>query len=493
MLRPKIAIGLSLAVLAIVAGQRSVAAPAVKPNILFIAADDLRPELSCYGKKEIVSPNFDGLAQTGMVFQRAYCQQAVCSPSRTSLMTGLRPDSTKVYDLKTHFRDTVGDVVTLSQHFKNHGYEAVGMGKIFHGSLNDKLSWNRYLHPKGGAAYCDPETAESCRIRRIAARKRGLTGIPLYHASIGPPTEDADVPDNAYRDGALADLAVETLKELKQSKQPFFLAVGFHKPHLPFNCPKKYWDLYDPNKIVVPDNKAWPKDMPSIAGSNWGELRHYEGMPKKGLLSDDEARRLIHGYRACVSYVDAQLGRLLDTLKELDLSDNTIIILWGDHGWKLGDYGAWCKHTNFEYDTRAAMLMRVPGAKGNGQKCPALVEFVDIYPTLCELAGLPTPEHLEGTSFAPLADTPMRAWKPAAFSQYPRGKAMGYSMRTDRYRMTEWRDRRDPTKVVAVELYDHLEDPGETVNLAADPDKADVVKELTRRVRAGWNAARPPK
>jgi len=465
---------------------------AAKPNVLFLAVDDLRTELGCYGNERVKSPNIDRLAKTGVVFNRAYCQQAVCSPSRTSLMTGLRPDSTRVYDLQTHFRDTVPDVVTLSEHFKNHGYAAVGMGKIYHGGLNDEASWSEPWRRPNAPMYQLPKNQELIRKKWQAARARGLRGKQLSRAARGPATESADVPDNAYHDGAVADMAVESLRRIKG--KPFFLAVGFLKPHLPFNCPKKYWDLYDRTDIKLADNPFAPKGAPPFAMTSWGELRNYEGIPKRGPVSDEQALELIHGYLACVSYTDAQIGRILDELDKLSLADKTMVVLWGDHGWKLGEHGGWCKHTNFENDAQVPMIFRAPGAKGNGRSTDALAEFVDIYPTLCDLAGLPLPKHLEGTSAAPVLEDPGRAWKTAAFSQYPRyhdrRRMMGYSMRTDRYRYTEWIDQTN-REVVARELYDHKTDPAENQNVAAA--NADLVRKLSVQLNKGqgWRAAKP--
>lgn len=464
-----------------------------RPNVLFIAVDDLRTELGCYGDAHIKSPNIDRLAGMGTTFLRAYCQQAVCSPSRTSLMTGLRPDSTKVYDLVTHFRDHVPDVVTLGQHFKQNGYHAVSMGKIYHGGYDDEPTWSEPARkPKGGAGYVTPENKKSIAEQREAAKKRGLKGKRLNRSARGTPTEMADVPDNAYTDGAIAELAVETIQELSQKEQPFFLAVGFVKPHLPFNAPKKYWDLYDPAKIELAANPFPPKNVTEYSLTDSGELRNYEGVPKKGDISPEQARKLKHGYYAAVSFTDANVGKLLDELGRLKLMDNTIIVLWGDHGWKLGEHNAWCKHSNFENDANAPLIIRAPGQKSPGGKSEALVEFVDIYPTLCDLAKLSKPAHLEGASAAPLLDRPDLEWKAAAFSQYPRGNVMGYSMKTDRYRYTAWKDKKTG-KVVASELYDHETDPAENENIAGSPEQAELVARLQKQLNAGWKAALPAK
>lgn len=477
------------------------AAEAKRPNVLFIAVDDLRPELGCYGVDAIQSPNIDRLAAQGMVFDRAYCQQAVCSPSRTSLMTGLRPDSTKVWDLNTHFRDHVPNVVTLSQHFKQHGYHAVGMGKIYHGGFDDKKSWSVPWTRPRRPGWVLAENMKIALSRRKEAIAKGLKGKALSRAGRGPAAEAGDKPDDSYHDGALAEMAVKSLRELSKKDQPFFLAVGFVKPHLPFNAPKKYWDLYDGGAIKLSPHKQWPKGAPGFAGTSWGEIRAYAGIPRSGKLDEKTSKWLIHGYRACVSYLDANVGMVMDELKRLKLDDNTIVVLWGDHGWKLSEYDAWCKHTNFEIDARVPLIVSAPGMKASGKTSQRLVEFVDIYPTLSELAGLPLPKHLEGTSFKPLLDTPDMPWKKAAFSQYPRSdrgkRMMGYSMRTKDYRFTAWLDRKDPSKVVATELYDHRKDgrsPIETVekvNLVKHPDLRELTAKLMKQLRAGWQAAKP--
>ena len=455
-----------------------------KLNVLFFAVDDLRPQLGCFGHKQVLSPNIDRLAARGLVFERAYVQQAVCAPSRASLLTGTRPDTTRIYHLRTPVRTRMPKVLTLPQHFHDHGYATVSLGKIYHHRSDDNgIGWSvPAWHPRGewkGRGYRSAKALE-------AMRKRDAT--KPARKGIGPAFDADDVPDNGYPDGAIADKAIAELRRLKD--KPFFLAVGFYKPHLPFNAPKRYWDLYDRSKIQVPANRQWPKGAPPFAGTGWGELRQYTGIPKKGALPDDQARELIHGYNACVSYMDAQVGRVLDELDRLGLRERTVVVLWGDHGWKLGEYAAWCKHTNFELDTHAPLILSVPGQANAGKSTKALVEFVDIYPSLCAAAGLPLPGHLEGTSALPLLDDPDRPWKPAAFSQYPRGKLMGYTMRTDRWRYTEWRDRRTK-KAAARELYDHQADPGENANVAARPEHKATIARLAAMLEAGWRAAKP--
>lgn len=448
--------------------KEAASAPPKKYNILFIAVDDLRPELNCYGVKKIISPNIDKIARNGLLFERAYCQQAVCSPSRTSLLTGLRPDATRIYDLQTHFRKTVPDVVALPQYFKLNGYHTVSLGKIYHGTLDDPISWSEPSWKPNGRS-----------LRGKGPKKENKP------KNVGPAYEMADLPDQAYSDGMTAEKAIETMNRIKD--KPFFLAVGFSKPHLPFFAPKKYWELYQEADMMVPD-KNNPQNMPPLAMSNWGELRGYDNIPNDGPLSDQQTREMIHGYYASVSFMDAQVGKVMNELKRLGLDKNTIIVLWGDHGWKLGEYGAWSKHTNFELDVRAPLLASVPGMKAAGKKTRALVEFVDIYPSLCELAGLPLPKHLQGSSFAPLLNTPDKPWKKAVFSQFPREKddrIMGYSIRTDTYRFTSWQQKNNAKEVIATELYDLASDPMGKVNLAASTAHAAKIKELSQLLEEG--------
>ena len=483
----------------------------LRPNILFIAVDDLRPELGCYGKDYVKSPNIDRLARSAMVFNRAYCQQAVCSPTRSSLMTGTRPDTTKVWDLVTHFRTALPEVVTLGQHFKLHGYFVQGMGKIYHGGYDDPLTWSVPWQTPRAIKYALPENQElagrrfegepdgDAKPKAKKNNKKRAAGAPdgpppTGLNSRGPAFEAADVPDNTFQDGKVAELAITTLRELQQKHEPFFLAVGFIKPHLPFVAPKKYWNLYDPAKIQLAPNKFRPQGAPDYAILPGGELRNYSGIPG-GTIPDDLALQLKHGYFAAISYMDAQVGKVLDELDRLGISQNTIVILWGDHGWKLGEHDAWCKHSNVENDVNSTLLLAVPGMKTGGQHTDALVEFVDIYPTLSELAGLPLPAHLEGTSFKPLLEHPQLPWKTAAFSQYPRavkGGLMGYSMRTARYRFTVWVGRKDHTRVDAVELYDHETDPQENQNVAPDPANVALVAKLMAQWQQGWQGAKPP-
>lgn len=463
-------------------------------NVLFIAADDLRPEFGAFGKDYVHSPNLDRLARRGVTFNRAYCQQAVCSPSRSSLLTGTRPDTTRVWDLETHFRKALPDVVTLPQHFKQQGYFVQGMGKLFHGGFDDPPSWSvPWTAPKtrhGAYALAENQAIVQAKIEASKnAPQPGKGKVRNY----GPPFEAAEVDDNYFHDGALAEMAVAALGECAKKDQPFWLGVGFIRPHLPFVAPKKYWNLYDPAKIELAANPFPPKGAPEYAVLPGGELRTYHDVPG-GPVPDPLARQLKHGYYAAISYMDAQLGRVLDELDRLKLTERTVVVLWGDHGWKLGEHAGWCKHSNCENDTNAPLIISAPGLSTAGRRTDALAEFVDVYPTLAELCSLPLPAHLEGTSQAPVLKNPAKSVKTAAFSQYPRAmqgkQLMGYSMRTDRYRLTRWLRRDDHTQLEAVELYDHQSDPRENTNLAADPNHAQLVADLTKQWQAGWQGAR---
>lgn len=475
-------------------------------NVLFIVVDDLRTALHCYGDANVISPNIDRLAARGLRFDRAYCQQAVCNPSRASVMTGLRPDTTRVWDLKSHFRQelppdlaalphlTTGthfrqahpEVVTLPQLFRLHGYHARSVGKIYHGSpeMRDPASWSV---PTQYEVVMNRDDSYVLPENHTAGEQRWPG--PKMAA-----TECADVPDNAYGDGKVADAAIAALNELKD--RPFFLGVGFRKPHLPFSAPKRYWDLYDRGTISAPANPHKPTGIPDYAWHTSVEVRGYADIPNEGPLPEAMVRRLRHGYYACVSFMDAQVGRVLAELDRLGLADNTAIVLWGDHGYHLGEKALWCKTTNYELDTRAPLIISIPGyAPG---ECDALVEFVDIYPTLADACGLPAPDNLEGTSLLPLLDDPERPWKQAAFSQFPRPwfyqglpLVMGYTMRTRDYRYTEWLDF-TTRATLAAELYDHTRDSAEIANVADDPLYADIVRKHHALLHAGWRAALPP-
>ncbi len=467
-------------------------------NVLFLVADDLRPELHCYGKSHIHSPHIDQLAQRGLVFERAYCQAAVCRASRVSLLTGLRPDSTEIWtngSRHKHFRDHLPNIITLPQQFKNHGYHVQSFGKIFHGAFVVRNRWNDAASWSVPAWFPEPRyyyTEQGIRVARtVFARKTKAAGPQIddwvNHFVLGLSHEAPDVDDDILQDGQIAARGIQALRELKD--KPFFLALGFLKPHLPFIAPKKYWEMYPPEEVPIAPNRTPPKDAPPFASTNWGHPRTYTDFPNQGEPSEKLVRELTRGYFACVSYVDAQIGRVLKELDRLGLREQTIVVLWGDHGWHIGENHIWGKATNFELSTRAPLIVSDPRMKATGNRTYALVEFVDLYPTLCELANLPRPDHLEGISFAPLLEHPDLPWKTAAFSQYPNKSHMGRSIRTERYRFTRWTKN---NKVGGLELYDHQSDPQENINLANMPENTELVQQLTARLTAGWRAARPP-
>jgi iduronate 2-sulfatase len=444
--------------------------PEHRLNVLFIAVDDLRVELGCYGNTIVKSPNIDRLARQGTMFTRAYCQQALCNPSRASLLTGLRPDTIGITDLPTHFRETRPDVVTLPQLFKNNGYHTQDIGKIFHNWRQDQYRGDASSWSVPAVMHYATHGSDEPQVSGVLPRD--VSGVPR--------TECRDVPDDAYFDGRIADLAVEALRELKD--RPFFLAVGFWKPHLPFNAPKKYWDLYDRTDVLPPANPAPPQDVPSIALHDSRELMR----DFKNGLSEQQVLALRHGYYAATSYVDAQIGKVLDQLERLGLRDTTIIVFWSDHGFHLGEHSLWCKTSNFELDARVPLIISLPHQRTAGQPCHALVELLDIYPTLADVCVLPAPADLEGTSLRPVLTDPARTVKHATFTQHPRPAyppdgispdVMGHSVRTDRFRYTEWRKLRG-RDIVATELYDHQRDPCETVNLANDPAMSSTLQQL---------------
>ena len=433
-----------------------------KMNVLFFAVDDLRPEIGCYGNAFLKTPNLDRLAKGGMVFTNAYVSQAVCSPSRTAVMTGLRPDTTRVWDLETHFRTAKPNITTLPQHFKNNGYFVQGMGKIYHSGFDDVPSWS--------VPWGSPKADKYSKKENQVGEK-------------GAAFESGDVPDDFYIDGKVARLAVETLSGLKQKAQPFFLAVGFAKPHLPFVAPKKYWDLYDRSKIPGSPTDRLPDGAPEYAGHKNSELHSYQNIPAGNPIPEELAKELRHGYYAAISYMDAQLGLVLDALEKEGLADNTVIILWGDHGWQLGEHGLWHKHTNYEIAARAPLFINVPGLVQGGQKSSALAEFVDIYPTLVDVCGLPKVDGLAGVSLKPVLQDRNAKVNEVAISQYPRkapeGSVMGYSIRNERWRLVLWRGLKD-NRIVGTELYDEVNDGNETKNVAALPEHAEIVAALSK-------------
>src|SRR4051794_5560324 len=473
-------------------------AAAQRMNILFIAVDDLRPELGCYGHPQIKSPNIDDLARRGLRFNRAYCQYALCNPSRASLLTGLRPETIQVYDLETFVRTHAPDVVTLPQLFKNNGYEARSIGKIFHvtnGNHEDDVSWSAraWQSPKSAKpAAKNKQTAVDANGKAVAkpdrtkSGKRKVGAEPFEPRANALPYESPDVADNQLLDGQIADKAVSVMNEVKD--KPFFLAVGFHKPHMPWIAPKKYWDMYQDSDIRLAAFQELPAGAPAFASNDAGEFRSYKGIPKEGPIPDSKQREAIHSYFACISYTDAQIGKVIGELDRLGLRKNTVIILWGDHGYQLGEHGTWNKRTNWEVAARVPLMISVPGQLHAGEKTNALVELVDIYPTLAQLCHLDPPAGLEGKSFVPLLGKPNLSWKQAAFTTYYKplpemGTGFGRAMRTDRYRFVEWSGPKSKKKVY--ELYDEKSDPLEKTNIADRPANAELVAKLTAQLHAG--------
>jgi iduronate 2-sulfatase len=445
-------------------GCNSKSEPEGPPNILFIAIDDLRPELNAYGASHIHSPNIDKLASQGVMFTEAYCNVPVCGASRASLLTGARPTRHRFINYFTRVDNDYPGAVTLPQLLKENGYYTISNGKIFH-DLDDTetRSWDENWRPHLANSWRDYQNAEN-----IAMDNSDTTRGPAY--------ENLEIADTAYFDGKIANKAITDLKKLKQQDKPFFLAVGFLKPHLPFNAPRKYWEMYDPANISLPDNYYVPKNAPEAAIHNSGELRAYAGVPKKGPVSDELAHKLIHGYYACVSYTDAQIGRVMQALEDEGLKENTIVILWGDHGWNLGEHTLWCKHANFKTSLQVPMLLSGPGIPAN-KKIDKLVEFVDIYPTLAALAGVAPPANqLDGASMLPLLEDENAEWKDQVISKYHDG----VSIKTNDYLYTEWS--RTDEDVYARMLYNHVKDPEENVNISEHPENRALLDSLKNRM-----------
>ena len=478
-----------------------------QPNILFIPIDDLRPDFETYGNVAIKTPNITRIANKGVTFTKAYCQQAVCNPSRASLLTGLRPDDLKVWDLQTPFRKNKPNVVTIPQYFKQNGYTTIGLGKAFHNIFPDSLSWTKDVYIKDYPFDPDAMYFSEENLKIIETKKQKFItennqtridkyGIWYIKANA---TENTNVSDDAYYDGVQTTEAIRQLQQLKANGKPFFLSVGYYKPHLPFNAPKKYWDLYDKNKIQLSDNQYIPKGSPAFAVHGDQELRSYDDFkdlpkPTDGTLSETRQRELLHGYYACVSYIDAQIGRLVDALEALGLAENTVIVLWGDHGWKLGEHNSWAKQSNYEIDTRVPLIVSGKGIKAKGQKSASLVEFIDVFPSLCELSSLPIPKNLAGKSFYPMLQNSKNRTKDAAFSQFLLGRfpkkqisvdeKMGYAIRTDKYRYVEWynweNDKRG--EYLTNELFDHTKDPKENENIAENSSNQLIIKDLKKKL-----------
>ncbi|MCB4807078.1 sulfatase [Tamlana sp. 62-3] len=491
-----------------------------QPNILFLSIDDLRPDLGVYGNTEIKTPNIDALAKQSMVMLNTHSQSAVCAPSRASTMLGYRPDSTRVWHLGDKFREINPNAVTMPQYFKKAGYYTVNIGKIFHNYMPDSVSWDEpdlkpypyntkpYKNRDAETYYYSPEALEiQKRDREALLEKRKGKKVYGDGWNRGPAIESADAPDSLYYDAMQTQLALQTIDKIKDKSEPFFLGLGYFRPHLPFVVPKKYWDLYPKGSVSPAANPKLPENAPVMVSNSNYELRAYNhphkiGRPEDEPLPEDYADTLKRGYFASVSFIDACVGKLIEGLKERGLYENTIIVLWGDHGWKLGDHNGWGKMTNFYIDTHVPLIIKQAHQK-EGKRIEALTELVDIFPTLCDVSNVGKANYFQGTSLTPLFENPELEWKDAVFSQFRRrakvskdgNEYMGYSMQTKTYHYIEWytwnNETKQKGKYAARELYNHDVDPTETVNVANYPEYKKTVEELSVKLAEGWRAAVP--
>ncbi len=469
------------------------ASAAEKPNVLLILVDDLKPALGCYGDSTAKTPNIDALAESGMRFDLAYCNQAVCAPSRFTLMLGSHSSSTGLYGLGSPLRKRVPDAVTMPQHFAKHGYRTESLGKVFHighGNEGDPESFSISHFKEKVIEYVDPASTDGGKLTREEAYFTNQRLDEIRSLPRGAAFEAPEVDDEAYADGRVAAETIHRLKEAKKRAEsegtPFFIAAGFARPHLPFSAPKKYWDLYDPETLPMPMIEAFPESAPKVATKRGGEIANYFPVPdheawkqSETNIDHDLSRELIHGYYASASFVDAQIGKVLNGLKELGLADNTIVVLWGDHGFHLGDLGIWTKHTNYEQATRIPILIRAPGVTEPGSSTRQLAESVDIYPTVAELAGLPAPKGpqlIDGISLVPVLKDSEARVRDHAYHVYPRGKVLGRAIRDERYRMVEWKIPGAPAESAEVELYDYQDGTVETRNIAGE--RPEVVEKM---------------
>lgn len=438
-----------------------------QPNVLVFYVDDLRAELGCYGSETAITPNIDKLASDGVMFNKAYTQQAICAPSRMSTLTGLRPETLGIYSIFTPLRKVHKEVVSMPQLFNKNGYKTVSIGKVYHHGSDDKKEWSVYFQ-KEPNTYNDPKNIAI--VEQLKKEGKNLKG---------PAFDSADVPDEAYKDGRAAKYAIETLEKLKDDK--FLMFIGLSKPHLPFNAPKKYWDLYDKSRFEIPSREK-PEGVYRLALTNWGELKGYHGIPKEDDLDDDLTRDLIHGYHASVSYIDAQIGKVMQTLDDLDLRKNTVIVFMSDHGYKIGEYGAWCKHSNMEIDTRVPLIIsRETNYKKRkaGKTSDALVENVDLFSTLIDICGFESIPS-DGKSLVPVIDNPNQEWDPIATSVYARGKKyMGVTATDGQWRYTEWRDSKTH-EILGAELYEHKDNLLSFVNLSGNESYSEAESKMKK-------------
>ena len=467
--------------------------------MLLVLVDDLRPELGCYGNPRVKTPRIDRLATRGMTFLRSYCQQAASSPSRTALLTGLRPDTTRVYDQRIHFRAYRPNAITLPEQFREHGYETTAFGKVFDSSaLDDRRSWSIAPWNPGGPAWHSDENdavseANWERLRRggwrIAEEEAGSAAETARSKSWRASSADA----SQLADGQVAAAAAEAIAKL--SDRPFFIAVGLRGPSLPMIAPERFFNLYPAGRSDIPRAPDPPRDAPTFALHGSQEIRGFEDVPAEGPIPIPKARELIRAYRACVTFADFQIGALLDALDRSGIAERTAVAIVGVSGSHLGELGLWNKHSNYEAATHTALVVRAPRQRNAGRKTEALVESVDLFPSLCAICDIPLAPNMEGSSWRGIFDDPKRLWKRAVFSQHPRvipgvGPGMGYSMRTPRYRYTEWSGIDSPYSTA--ELYDYKDSGNELRNIANRPEHVSLVNGLAHMLREGWEGSRPP-
>ncbi len=428
-----------------------------RPNVLFIAVDDLRPQLNCYGRQQMISPNIDALAARGVLFERAYCMVPTCGASRAALMTSVRPARDRFVTHLAWAEKEAAEAIPLHKQFQAAGYTTISLGKVFHHTADHADGWSSPPWRSSKPSYHNQQQAKA----DLAENKKRWPEKKKWGSA---PFEASDDDDSEYQDGDCANRAIEQLQEFaKTPEQSFFLAVGFLKPHLPFNAPQKYWDLYDAAQIDLPENYYPPKDAPDGAVHNSGELRQYAKIHPSAPVDEATAREMIHGYYACVSFTDAQIGRVIQSLDNLGLGQNTIVVLWGDHGWQLGEHGMWNKHSCFETSMHAPLIVAAPNRADirAGGRVRGLTEFVDIYPSLCELSGLDIPKHVQGSSFVPQMIDPSLPGKPYAVGRF----GAGDTIRSDKLRYSEYTTPKG--EITGKMLYDQGSDPAENTNIAS--------------------------
>ena len=490
--------GLLVAAALLASAGTAHAQDAERPNVLMILVDDLKPAFGTYGDTQVHSPNLDALAERGMRFDRAYCNQAVCAPSRNNLLVGQRSTTLGIYSLGEFFRSKAPDAVTLPQYFKQNGYRSEGIGKVFHighGNVNDEQSWSVPFHKESPVDYVmiDSTGGQLTREEGLFSNYGKRTGNNPWELPRGAAWEMPDVEDDAYADGRIALEGIRRLRAAKDRDEPFFLTLGFTKPHLPFCAPKKYWDLYDRDQFQPSTFTRDPIGAPPYATKPpKSEIGAYFPVPEGDApIPMDMQKTLMHGYFASLSYMDAQVGKVIDELERLGMAENTIIVLWGDHGYHFGDHGSWTKHTNYEQDVRIPLMIIAPGIAEPGSASDAFVETVDVFPTLVDLAGLPpmkNAQELDGKSLVPVLKNPSQSVRDHAYHCFPHGGRLGRAIRTDRYRMVEWRRRNESADQAEYELYDYQLDPLEKQNLADRlPEVLEAHKEiLAQHPEAKW-------